>query len=155
MSELRTPEELEARLREIGAERYHDNHPFHKLLHGGQLGKGQVQAWALNRYCYQCAIPIKDATLMSRLRDADVRRIWRQRVIDHDGDKPGEGGTVRWLALTDGLLLLRRARVSLDVIKREFRIARRLGQARQSMRALPPGALPPRAETYFFSSAQA
>ena len=29
----------------------------------------------------------------------------------------------------DGLLLLRRARVLLDVIKREFRIARRLGQA--------------------------
>lgn len=103
MSELRTPEKLEARLREIGAERYHDKHPFHTLLHGGQLGKGQVQAWALNRYCYQCAIPIKDATLMSRLRDADVRRIWCQRVIDHDGDKPGEGGTVRWLALTDGL----------------------------------------------------
>ena len=31
--------------------------------------------------------------------------------------------------IQDGLLLLRRARVSPDVIKREFRIARRLGQA--------------------------
>ena len=103
MSEHMSPDDLEARLREIGAERYHNNHPFHKLLHGGRLSKGQVQAWALNRYCYQCAIPIKDASLMARLRDPEVRRIWRQRLIDHDGDKPGEGGIVRWLALTDGL----------------------------------------------------
>ncbi len=30
-------DELERRLRAIGAERYHDRHPFHKLLHGGRL----------------------------------------------------------------------------------------------------------------------
>ena len=45
--------ELEARLRAIGAERYHNRHPFHNLLHGGKLDRGQVQAWALNRYYYQ------------------------------------------------------------------------------------------------------
>ena len=27
-----SPEELEARLRQIGAERYHNLHPFHELL---------------------------------------------------------------------------------------------------------------------------
>jgi len=43
-------DELEARLRGIGARRYHRLHPFHKLLHGGACSKGQVQAWALNRY---------------------------------------------------------------------------------------------------------
>ena len=42
--------ELEATLRQIGATRYHSLHPFHRLLHGGKLNKGQVQAWALNRY---------------------------------------------------------------------------------------------------------
>ena len=42
-----SPEELEQELRAIGAERYHDKHPFHNLLHGGKLNKGQVQAWAL------------------------------------------------------------------------------------------------------------
>ena len=47
------PAEFDAALRAVGAERYHDKHPFHKLLHGGKLNKGQVQAWALNRYCYQ------------------------------------------------------------------------------------------------------
>ena len=97
------PDELEAALRRIGAERYHNLHPFHKLLHGGKLDKGQVQAWALNRYCYQAAIPRKDASLISRCDDPELRRIWRQRLVDHDGERPGEGGIARWIALTDGL----------------------------------------------------
>jgi pyrroloquinoline-quinone synthase len=29
-----TPQELEAKLRAIGAQRYHRLHPFHALLHG-------------------------------------------------------------------------------------------------------------------------
>ena len=41
---LNTAEELEATLRQIGASRYHNLHPFHRLLHGGKLNKGQVQA---------------------------------------------------------------------------------------------------------------
>ncbi|HUN47848.1 MAG TPA: pyrroloquinoline quinone biosynthesis protein C, partial [Stellaceae bacterium] len=103
MTSLMTPAELEAALRRIGAERYHSLHPFHRLLHGGKLSKGQVQAWALNRYCYQSAIPRKDASLIARTDDPDLRRIWRQRLVDHDGERPGEGGVARWLALTDGL----------------------------------------------------
>ena len=95
--------EFEARLRAVGAERYHNLHPFHRLLHGGKLNKTQVQAWALNRYIYQARIPVKDAIIVSRLPTADLRRIWRQRLEDHDGAKPGEGGLERWLKLTDGL----------------------------------------------------
>jgi len=98
-----TPDELEAALRRVGAERYHNLHPFHKLLHGGKLNRGQVQAWALNRYCYQSAIPRKDAALIARSEDSELRRLWRQRLVDHDGEAPGEGGLARWLALTDGL----------------------------------------------------
>ncbi|HEX3498212.1 MAG TPA: pyrroloquinoline-quinone synthase PqqC [Stellaceae bacterium] len=103
MTDLLTPDGLDAALRRIGAERYHNLHPFHRLLHGGKLNKGQVQAWALNRYCYQSAIPRKDAALIARADDSDLRRIWRQRLVDHDGDAPGSGGIVRWLALTEGL----------------------------------------------------
>ena len=95
--------EFEARLRAVGAKRYHNLHPFHRLLHGGKLNKTQVQAWALNRYIYQARIPVKDAIIVSRLPTADLRRIWRQRLEDHDGAKPGEGGLERWLKLTDGL----------------------------------------------------
>lgn len=104
MTDPMSPDAFEAALRAIGAERYHDKHPFHHLLHSGQLNKGQVQAWALNRYCYQAAVPRKDAALMSRVQDRTLRRIWRQRIVDHDGDGVNEpGGIERWLVLTDGL----------------------------------------------------
>jgi coenzyme PQQ biosynthesis protein C len=62
-----------------------------------------VQAWALNRYYYQSRIPLKDAALIARAEDPALRREWRQRLVDHDGDAPGSGGIARWLALTDGL----------------------------------------------------
>lgn len=100
---LKSAEELEAALREIGATRYHNLHPFHKLLHGGKLNKGQVQAWALNRYYYQSSIPIKDAVVISRFRDRAIRLEWRHRIEDHDGDVGTEGGIERWLKLTEGL----------------------------------------------------
>jgi coenzyme PQQ biosynthesis protein C len=100
---LLSPDEIERRLRQIGAERYHNLHPFHQLLHGGKLTRPQVQAWALNRYYYQSRIPLKDASLISRVEDSAIRREWRRRLVDHDGDAEGEGGIARWLALTDGL----------------------------------------------------
>jgi len=100
---LQTADELEAALRQIGAARYHNLHPFHRLLHGGKLDKGQVQAWALNRYYYQSAIPIKDAVVISRFRDRATRVEWRHRIEDHDGNLSSEGGIERWLKLTEGL----------------------------------------------------
>lgn len=98
-----SPEALEAALRAIGAERYHVLHPFHHLLHGGKLSRRQVQAWALNRYYYQACIPAKDASLLARLPTTALRREWRRRLEDHDGDGSAPGGVERWLALTDGL----------------------------------------------------
>jgi coenzyme PQQ biosynthesis protein C len=102
-----TPDELEAALRDIGARRYHRLHPFHGLLHGGKCTRGQVQAWALNRYYYQAVIPLKDASLIGRCEDPALRREWRSRLVDHDGAHEGEGGIERWLRLTDGLGLER------------------------------------------------
>jgi pyrroloquinoline-quinone synthase len=103
MTEPLSPSELEAELRAIGAARYHDKHPFHRLLHGGQASRGQIQAWALNRYYYQSRIPAKDATLLARLPTAALRRAWRSRLVDHDGTAPGEGGIARWLRLAEGV----------------------------------------------------
>ena len=103
MSDVLRPKKLEARLRAIGDERYHDKHPFHKRLHGGEATKGQVQAWVLNRYCYQCVIPRKDAVLISKMMDSDLRREWRSRIEDHDGRSKGEGGIERWLKLAEGV----------------------------------------------------
>ncbi len=98
---------LERRLRRVGAEEYHDRHPFHRLLHDGGLSLGQVRAWALNRAYYQTRIPLKDAKLMARIEDPGLRRIWRRRLADHDGETDSEGGIGRWLALTDDLGLER------------------------------------------------
>jgi len=93
--------ELEARLRDVGAERYHHQHPFHTMMHEGKLSRGQLQAWALNRYYYQSRIPIKDAIILSRSEDPDFRRAWRKRVVDHDGDATQEGGIERWIRLAE------------------------------------------------------
>lgn len=103
MSTPLTPDALEARLRQIGAERYHRNHPLHKAMYAGKLTQGQLQAWALNRYYYQAKIPAKDATLLARLPTTELRREWRRRIEDHDGTEPGSGGIARWLKLTEGL----------------------------------------------------
>jgi pyrroloquinoline-quinone synthase len=108
-----SPAELEAAIRQVGAERYHDKHPFHHLLHGGKLNKGQVQAWALNRYCYQSGVPRKDAALMSRVQDRELRREWVHRILDHDGAEGEEGGIERWLVLTESLGLEREYVISM------------------------------------------
>jgi pyrroloquinoline-quinone synthase len=120
---LPTADAMEAVLREIGATRYHNLHPFHRLLHGGKLGKGQVQAWALNRYYYQSSIPVKDAVVLSRFRDRQIRLEWRHRIEDHDGTADAEGGIERWLKLTDGLGLDRAYVESTDGILPATRFA--------------------------------
>ena len=100
---LLSPDELRAALRAVGAERYHNLHPFHRMLHAGGCTRGQVQAWALNRYYYQSRIPAKDATLLARLPTADLRRAWRSRLVDHDGEAEGQGGVARWLKLAENV----------------------------------------------------
>jgi pyrroloquinoline-quinone synthase len=102
-SEVQSAAEFEGRLRQIGAERYHDKHPFHKLLHGGGCTEIQVRAWVINRFYYQCSIPKKDAAFLSRCDSADLRRIWRSRVEDHDGDVNEGGGIRRWLKLAESV----------------------------------------------------
>ena len=94
-------DELRGALHQVGEERYHHRHPFHVLMHDGKLSRGQLQAWALNRYYYQSVIPIKDAIIVSRSDDPGFRRAWRKRIIDHDGDGNSEGGIKRWLKLAE------------------------------------------------------
>ncbi len=91
--------DFEARLRRIGAERYHDRHPFHHRLHSGGCAPDEVRAWVINRYYYQSRIPMKDAAFMSRVEEPELRRAWRSRIEDHDGTAANEGGIRRWLRL--------------------------------------------------------
>ena len=106
MSELQhaapLPEpEFVARFHAIGAARYHHKHPFHILMHDGKLTRGQLQAWALNRFAYQRCIPVKDALILSRSEEPDFRRAWRKRILDHDGNGQQPGGIEKWLRLVE------------------------------------------------------
>ncbi len=106
---LLAPEELEATLRSVGTARYHVLHPFHQRMNAGELTLAQMQAWALNRYCYQAVIPRKDALILGRSEDPAFRREWRKRIVDHDGEDddgtgtPSEGGIKRWIKLAEGV----------------------------------------------------
>lgn len=94
-------DEFVACFRAIGKERYHHQHPFHLLMHEGKLTRGQLQAWALNRYAYQARIPIKDASILARSEDPAFRLAWRKRILDHDGDGTRPGGIEKWLKLVE------------------------------------------------------
>ncbi len=120
---LLAPAAFEEALRTIGAERYHNRHPFHRRLHGGEAARGEVEGWALNRYYYQSMIPVKDATVLTRMVDPALRREWRKRIEDHDGREEGDGGIERWLRLTDSLGLDRDAVVSTRLVLPATRFA--------------------------------
>jgi pyrroloquinoline-quinone synthase len=90
-------------LRGEGERRYHDRHPFHVRMHEGKLSREQLQQWVLNRYYYQSRVPIKDAIILSKSEDPAFRRMWIQRIHDHDGDRAGEGGLALWLRLAEGV----------------------------------------------------
>jgi coenzyme PQQ biosynthesis protein C len=100
----------------IGEERYHHKHPFHLRMHEGKLTRGQLQAWALNRYYYQSRIPIKDAAILARSEDPAFRLVWRKRIIDHDGDGTKPGGIEKWLRLVESTGLPRQQALSGDGI---------------------------------------
>lgn len=95
-------EEFVSVLRARGA-RYHDLHPFHVRMNAGALTREELQRWVINRYYYQRSIPIKDAALLSNCPEVDVRRVWIQRIVDHDGSEPGSGGIESWLRLGEAL----------------------------------------------------
>jgi pyrroloquinoline-quinone synthase len=90
-------------LRREGARRYHDHHPVHIKMHEGTLSKEQLQAWVLNRFYYQTRIPVKDAIIVSRSKDAGFSRQWVRRIHDHIGAEDGEGGLALWLRLAEGV----------------------------------------------------
>jgi pyrroloquinoline-quinone synthase len=100
-------DQLRDRLLAVGAARYHHRHPFHLKMHQGELTRGQLQAWALNRFYYQASIPIKDALVLAKSDDPAFRRAWRKRILDHDGDQDGYGGVEKWIQLAEAAGLSR------------------------------------------------
>lgn len=117
-----TREEFEAQIRAKGS-RYHIFHPYHVAMNSGRLTKAQIQGWVCNRFYYQIAIPIKDAAIMANMPDRDHRRLWIQRIIDHDGTQGDEGGIEAWLTLADAVGLDRAEVTSLKHVLPGVRFA--------------------------------
>jgi pyrroloquinoline-quinone synthase len=103
VSELLSGEQFVARMREEGGSRYHDTHPFHLRMHDGALSRAELQAWVRNRYYYQTRVPLKDALILAKSDDPAFRRLWIHRIIDHDGQREGEGGLAQWLRLAEAV----------------------------------------------------
>jgi len=100
-------DEFTKRLRAVGEEGYHDKHPFHRLMHEGRLTRRQLQAWIENRFYYQAIIPKKDAIILAKADDPAFRRVWIQRILDHDGTGEDAGGIHKWLVLAEAAGLRR------------------------------------------------
>ncbi len=92
------PAALEEALRSFSGS-YYVEHPFHQLMYSGRLTRRQFQGWVANRLAYQRVVPRKDAAILSNCPDAAVRRVWIQRIIDHDGTEAGTGGIELWIRL--------------------------------------------------------
>jgi pyrroloquinoline-quinone synthase len=95
-------DEFIARLRAQGS-RYHNLHPFHVRMDAGELTRDELQRWVANRFYYQRCIPLKDAAILSNCPEIGVRRVWIQRILDHDGTAEGGGGIESWLRLGEAL----------------------------------------------------
>jgi pyrroloquinoline-quinone synthase len=109
-------EEFVTQLHQVGQDHYHDKHPYHLLMNEGRLTPDQIQLWAANRYYYQKSIPAKDATLLSRCPLREVRRVWVQRILDHDGYGDDPGGIEKWLRLGEGVGLSREVLESEEMV---------------------------------------
>ncbi len=98
--------EFEAELRQLGSA-YHIHHPFNVLLNSGGASRDQIRGWVANRFYYQINIPIKDAAILANCPERAVRRIWMQRILDHDGYGEDPGGIESWLRLAEAVGLSR------------------------------------------------
>lgn len=99
-------EEFEVRLRDKGRA-YHIHHPFNVMLNSGKASREQIRGWVANRFYYQISIPVKDAAIMANCPDRTVRRLWVQRILDHDGYGDDPGGIESWLRLGEAVGLTR------------------------------------------------
>ena len=97
-----SPAEFERQLRAKGAA-YHIHHPFNVRMNQGGCTADEIRCWVANRFYYQLCIPRKDAAILANMPDRAHRRLWVERILDHDGygDYEGcaAGGMEAWTQL--------------------------------------------------------
>lgn len=117
-----SPQDFEHAIRDKGRF-YHIHHPYHRAMYDGSATREQIQGWVANRFYYQVNIPLKDAAILANCPDADVRRHWVQRILDHDGYGNDEGGIEAWLRLGEAVGLERQALLSHEYVLPGVRFA--------------------------------
>lgn len=98
--------EFEAQLRDKGRS-YHIHHPFNVRMNSGGCTPDEIRCWVANRFYYQICIPRKDAAILANMPDREHRRLWVERILDHDGhgdhQGPNAGGIEAWTRLGEAV----------------------------------------------------
>jgi len=76
---------LAERVREALKAKYIWHHPFMKLLYSGKLTPHQLRGWIVNRYYFLKCVPVKDAMILSKCTDPELRKLWLIRLSKREG----------------------------------------------------------------------
>jgi pyrroloquinoline-quinone synthase len=117
---------FEAQLRNKGRS-YHIHHPFNVRMNAGGCTPDEIRCWIANRFYYQMCIPRKDAAILANIPDREHRRLWMERLLDHDGqgDFQGShaGGIEAWTRLGEAAGISRDILWSLQLVAPGVRFA--------------------------------
>lgn len=119
-------QEFETQLREKGRS-YHIHHPFNVRMNAGGCTPDEIRCWVANRFYYQICIPRKDAAILANMPDREHRRLWVERILDHDGhgdhQGPNAGGIEAWTRLGEAVGIPREELWSLQHVVPAVRFA--------------------------------
>ncbi len=103
-------DEFEQHLRAKG-KAYHIHHPFNVRMNSGGCTPDEIRCWVANRFYYQICIPRKDAAILANMPDRAERRLWVERILDHDGygnhEGSAAGGIEAWTRLGEAVGITR------------------------------------------------
>jgi pyrroloquinoline-quinone synthase len=120
------PAEFEKQLRAKGTA-YHIHHPFNVRMNSGGCTADEIRCWVANRFYYQICIPRKDAAILANMPDRAHRRLWIERILDHDGygdyEGSGAGGIETWTRLGQAVGISREELWSLQGVAPAVRFA--------------------------------
>lgn len=121
-----TKAEFEAQLLARG-KGYHIHHPFNVRMNSGGCSPDEIRHWVRNRFYYQICIPRKDAAILANMPDRAHRRLWIERILDHDGygdyDGSAAGGMEAWTRLGEAVDISREELWSLQGVTPGVRFA--------------------------------
>ena len=120
------PEEFKTQLHAQGRS-YHIHHPFNVRMNSGGCTPGEIRRWVANRFYYQICIPRKDAAILANMPDREHRRLWIERILDHDGhgnyQGSSAGGIEAWTRLGEAVGIPREELLSLQHVVPAVRFA--------------------------------